>query len=128
MMSMPAPSVTPVAPTSAVPAGSGSAVQISILPGSGTYQPDNAADEFAPTESPADYSVNDLMVELGATVTWTNNDQAMPHTVTAVDGSFDSGQLSPGQTFSFTFDKPGEFEYYCTLHPWMRAKVEVMMH
>ena len=128
MMSMPAPSVTPVAPTSAVPAGSGSAVQVSILPGSGTYQPDNAADEFAPTESPADYSVNDLMVELGTTVTWTNNDQAMPHTVTAVDGSFDSGQLSAGQAFSFTFDKPGEFEYYCTLHPWMRAKVEVMMH
>ena len=127
-MSMPEPSGSPAAPASTAPAGSGSAIQVSILAGSGTYQPDNAADEFAPTESPADYSVNDLMVELGTTVTWTNNDASMPHTVTAVDGSFDSGQLAAGQSFSYTFDKPGEFEYFCTLHPWMRAKVEVMMH
>ena len=127
-MSMPASSVTPFAPASVAPAASGNAVQVSIVPGSGTYQADNAADEFAPTESPADYSVNDLMITLGTTVTWTNDDTAMPHTVTAVDGSFDSGQLAAGLTFSFTFDKPGEFEYFCTLHPWMRAKVEVMMH
>ena len=124
----PTVTATPLMSTPVVPVGSGGAVQVSILPGSGTYQPDNAADEFAQTESPADYSINDLMVELGTTVTWTNNDPSMPHTVTAVDGSFDSGQLSAGQTFSFTFDKPGEFEYFCTLHPWMRAKVEVMMH
>ncbi|HEY5520713.1 MAG TPA: plastocyanin/azurin family copper-binding protein [Candidatus Limnocylindrales bacterium] len=127
-MSMPAPSATPAPAASTAPAESGSAIQVSILPGSGTYQPDNAADEFAPTESPADYSVNDLMITLGTTVTWTNDDPAMPHTVTAVDGSFDSGQLAAGQSFSFTFDKPGQFDYYCTLHPWMRARVEVMMH
>jgi plastocyanin len=69
-----------------------------------------------------------LMVALGATVTWTNDDPGMPHSVTAVDGSFDSGILLTGQTFSYTFGAPGEFEYYCTLHPWMRAKVMVEMH
>ena len=44
---------------------------------------------------PADYCDNVLMVPLGATVTWTNDDPGMVHTVTAVDGSFDSGMLQP---------------------------------
>ena len=100
----------------------------SIVAGSATYQATGAADEFAATENPADYSVNVLMVALGTTVTWTNDDPGMPHTVTAVDGSFDSGVMQTGATFSYTFDKPGDFEYFCTLHPWMRAKVTVMMH
>jgi plastocyanin len=121
-MSMPAESPVPS------PIASGSGDTVSILPGSGTHQPSNAPDEFASTENPPDYSVNVLMIPLGTTVTWTNNDPAMPHTVTAVDSSLDSGQLAPGQSFSYTFDKPGDFEYFCTLHPWMRARVSVMMH
>jgi nitrite reductase (NO-forming) len=120
------PSAATASPT---PAGTASAeTTVSILAGSGDVQPLNAPDEFADIENPADYSVNVLMVALGATVTWTNDDPAIPHTVTDVGGSFDSGILQPGQSFSYTFDKPGDFEYFCTLHPWMRAKVEVMMH
>ena len=69
-----------------------------------------------------------VMVALGATVTWTNRDPGMVHTVTAVDGSFDSGFMNEGDTFSFTFNTPGEFEYFCGPHPWMRAKVQVEMH
>ena len=68
------------------------------------------------------------MVAVGTTVTWTNDDPGMLHTVTAVDGSFDSGMISEGGTFSYTFETPGDFEYFCTPHPWMRAKVTVMMH
>ena len=49
----------------------------------------------------------------------------MMHTVTAADGSFDSGFLNEGDTFSYTFDEPGEYEYFCSPHPWMRAKVIV---
>jgi nitrite reductase (NO-forming) len=114
---------------SPTPAGTASGnTTVSILAGSGDFQPLNAADEFAGVENPADYSQNVLMVVLGATVTWTNDDPAMPHTVTDVGGTFDSGILQFGQSFSYTFDKPGDFEYFCTLHPWMRAKVEVMMH
>jgi plastocyanin len=65
-----------------------------------------------------------LTVKAGTTVTWTNNDGA-PHTVTSTDGSstdakttsaFDSGNLGPGETFSFTFDKPGTFYYACAIH------------
>lgn len=56
-----------------------------------------------------------LDVDEGTTVTWTNNGEA-PHTVTASDGSFESGNLDPGQTFSYTFDEAGEFSYVCDYH------------
>ena len=85
----------------------------------------DSADEFAASEDPADYSVNELTVQVGTTVTWTNNDEGQMHTVTAADGSFDSGFLETGDTFSYTFEDAGEFEYLCTPHPWMRAKVIV---
>jgi nitrite reductase (NO-forming) len=126
------PTVTPVASATPVasvtPAPSGTGYQIEIVPGASTFQASDAADEFADTESPADYSTNVLMVPLGATVTWTNTDPGMIHTVTADDGSFDSGNLSTGQSFSYTFDQPGTFDYHCTPHPWMRGRIEVMMH
>lgn len=54
-------------------------------------------------------------VSEGTTVTWTNNGES-PHTVTASDGSFDSGNLDPGATFSHTFDQAGEFSYVCEYH------------
>ncbi len=98
---------------------------VSILPGSGTFQPDDAADEFADGESPGDYSINVLRIPVGTTVTWTNDDPDMLHTATDVEGSFDSGFLDPGDSFSYTFDAPGEYEYYCLPHPWMRAMIIV---
>jgi plastocyanin len=63
-------------------------------------------------------------VSAGTTVTWVNNDQ-VPHTVTANDGAFDSGTLQPGQSYSFTFDKPGTYAYHCNIHPYMTATVTV---
>jgi nitrite reductase (NO-forming) len=100
--------------------------EISIAAGSGNAQPMDAPDEFADDESPADYSVNQLMIALGTTVTWTNDDPGVMHTVTAADGSFDSGFLETGESFSYTFNTPGEFEYFCVPHPWMRARIVVM--
>jgi nitrite reductase (NO-forming) len=98
--------------------------QVSIVAGAWTAQPLNAADEFSDGEQPADYSVNILRIRVGTTVTWTNDDDQM-HTVTAVEGMFDSGFLMPGDTWSYTFQQAGEFEYFCLPHPWMRAKVIV---
>jgi plastocyanin len=63
-------------------------------------------------------------VSAGTTVTWENADAA-GHTVTASDGSFDSGRLEPGDTFEHTFDEPGEYAYFCSIHPSMTAKVVV---
>ena len=97
---------------------------VSILAGSGNFQDPDSPDEFAETEALADYSVNVLTIPVGTTVTWTNED-TMAHTVTAVDGSFDSEFIDPGASWSHTFDAPGEYEYYCLPHPWMRAKVIV---
>ena len=56
-----------------------------------------------------------MTVTAGSTVTWTNVGQ-MPHTVTADDGSFVSGNLKPDASFSFTFTKPGTYHYYCEYH------------
>jgi plastocyanin len=56
-----------------------------------------------------------LTIPVGTTVRFVNNDSAS-HTVTADDGSFDSGTLSNGQEFTFTFDKAGTYPYYCKFH------------
>jgi plastocyanin len=56
-----------------------------------------------------------LTVKVGTTVVWTSEDN-VPHTVTADDGSFDSGNLKKGDSFKFTFTKAGKFPYYCAFH------------
>jgi plastocyanin len=60
---------------------------------------------------------NNLAVKTGTTLTWANDDDGLAHTVTAVDGSFNSGRMGSGATFSHTFDTPGTYAYQCTLHP-----------
>ncbi len=122
----PQPSPTTAGPSPS--ASAGATEQISIVPGAGDFQATDAPDEFADVETPADYSVNVLMIPLGTTVTWTNDDPDIMHTVTAVDGSFDSGFFDSGASFSFTFNEPGDFEYFCLPHPWMKARISVMMH
>jgi nitrite reductase (NO-forming) len=112
-------------PTTEAPASTGVVHDVSILAGSMTFQETDSPDEFDESESPADFSVNVLEIEVGDTVRWTNDDPAAQHTATAADGSFDSGFLGTGDTFEFTFTEPGEYEYFCLPHPWMRAKVIV---
>jgi plastocyanin len=65
-----------------------------------------------------------LTVRPGTTVTWVNDDD-IPHTVVAKDLSFRSKALDTGDRFSFTFAKPGQFVYFCSLHPRMTATVVV---
>ncbi|SNQ61792.1 Putative blue (Type 1) copper domain protein (fragment) [Candidatus Methanoperedens nitroreducens] len=43
-----------------------------------------------------------------------------PHTVTSTSGIFDSGSIGNGQTFSYTFNTAGTFEYSCIVHPSMQ--------
>jgi plastocyanin len=71
----------------------------------------------------------ELEVEVGTTVEWVNEDPA-PHTVTSgtpgsPTGVFDSGALNQGDSFSFTFQQPGTYEYFCRLHPSMRGRILV---
>ena len=65
-----------------------------------------------------------LTVKANTTVTWTNND-SVAHTVTADDGSFDSKNIAPGGTFSYTFTKSGNVSYHCAIHTYMKATVTV---
>jgi plastocyanin len=101
------------------------AIGLVLAPQVATAQEDQAGAQVGIVE-PAfrpvqewNYDPGDLTVAVGTTVTWTNAG-AVAHTVTADDGvSFDSGDLGPENTFSFTPDTPGAFGYHCTYHPWM---------
>ena len=66
----------------------------------------------------------DVSVPVGTTVTWTNNDD-VPHVVASDDKLFKSKALDTDDHFSFTFNKPGTYVYYCSIHPKMTAKVVV---
>ena len=85
---------TPVTTTSATPA------PVSVAIRSSTFTPDI------------------VEISKGTTVTWTNDD-GVPHTVTSISGAFDSGNIDPGKTYSYTFNQAGPFEYSCTNHPSM---------
>lgn len=70
------------------------------------------------------------VVARGGQVTWSNDDSAV-HSVTSGappgggDGTFDSGLMSPGQTFSTTIADTGIIKYFCVVHPWMRGEIRV---
>jgi aldose sugar dehydrogenase len=78
------------------------------------------------------FSPNPLSVKFGDTITWTNEHRE-GHTVTSgsnkhtsVQGvEFDSGNIEPGQSFSHTFNRAGNFEYYCIYHPSMVGMIIV---
>jgi plastocyanin len=94
------------------------AVQVSIYAG--------ATD---PSKSPG-FTPDSITVVIGVnnTVTWTNND-SYPHTVTSNSApsgaSFDSGNLGPGASFTFTFTIPGTYRYSCSYHSWMTGTIVV---
>lgn len=66
-----------------------------------------------------------IVVDVGATVTWTNYD-SVGHTVTSNEGEeLASPPFGQSETFSHTFDEPGEYRYYCEPHPNMEGLVTV---
>ncbi|MCA9506668.1 MAG: cupredoxin domain-containing protein [Myxococcales bacterium] len=68
-----------------------------------------------------------VTVPAGTVVTWVNRDP-YAHTVTSRDDApvpFDSGELTQGATFEMRFDEPGVYDYFCAIHPTMRATVVV---
>jgi len=71
-----------------------------------------------------------VKIDVGDTVIWTNEDLAF-HTVTSgnptdgPDGNFDSGMFKIDEQFSQKFESSGNFDYFCTLHPWMEGTVVV---
>jgi plastocyanin len=70
------------------------------------------------------FSPNPVEVKIGETMTWVNDDSGR-HTVTSKDGVFNSELMEKGQSFSYTFDKAGEYPYFCSPHPGMVGTVVV---
>ena len=64
-----------------------------------------------------------ITVKVGQTVTWTNRGD-IPHTVVCA-GKFRSKTMDTDGAFSFTFTAPGEYKYFCSLHPHMTGAVKV---
>jgi plastocyanin len=90
-----------------------------------------AASLASPANGPVEVKIDnysfmpgDLTVSAGTTVTWVNHDD-VPHTVRNNDGTIKSKALDTDDKFSMTFDKPGTYEYFCSIHPKMTAKVLV---
>ena len=70
-----------------------------------------------------------IVIEKGKQVTWVNEDSAF-HSITSgfydtPTDLFDSGHLDPFESYSLTFDETGTYDYFCTLHPWMKGQVIV---
>ncbi len=97
--------------------------------------PAQAATQPAPATTPAPaqaevtikgfaFDPGELTVTVGTTVTWTN-DGSTTHTITADDGTWDSGRVSQGDTFSRVFDQPGTFTYHCAIHTSMTGTIIV---
>lgn len=72
----------------------------------------------------ARFSPAQLTVAAGTAVTWINDDDE-PHTVTAADRSWSSGNMAPGATYTRSFATGGTYSYVCLYHPWMQATVTV---
>ncbi|HEY1307624.1 MAG TPA: plastocyanin/azurin family copper-binding protein [Vicinamibacterales bacterium] len=70
------------------------------------------------------FTPGDVEVAVGTTVTWTNTD-TVSHTSTSNASGWDSGIISPGRQFSFTYQTAGTFPYHCAIHPGMVGTVTV---
>lgn len=70
-----------------------------------------------------------ITIKKGEQVTWLNEDVAFHSVTSGFYGEptelFDSGHMDPQEKFSVTFSDEGTFDYFCTLHPWMRGQVLV---
>ena len=86
-----------------------------------------AADDKQPVEVKIDnfvFAPNTVTVPVGTTLNWTNRDD-IPHNVVAVAGAFRSPALDTEDKFSFTFNTAGTFDYFCSLHSFMKGRVIV---
>jgi plastocyanin len=70
------------------------------------------------------FTPRNLTIHVGSKVTWTNKDEE-PHKLAEVNDTFTSQPLDSDGDFTYQFDTPGTYEYFCTLHPRMTGKIIV---
>lgn len=101
--------------------GSAAAVLLIAAPGPAPAQPETGPRIEIKTHG---FGTPEVTVRAGTTVTWINHDDDA-HTVTSTTNAFRSPGLDTDDTYSYTFTRPGTYEYFCTLHPLMTGKVIV---
>ena len=70
------------------------------------------------------YTPGVITMKVGTEVAWINHDD-IPHTVDSTQGKFKSAALDTDNKFQFRFTEPGEYPFYCRMHPKMTGKVVV---
>lgn len=121
---------TPAAPPTAAPTAPPPPQPTAAPTAPPSPQPTAAPKAAAPAVAPVRiidyyYDPQQITVPAGARVVWTNLD-ADVHSVTSESpGMFDSDELAPNGAFAFTFNQPGEYDYYCVPHDYMKGKVIV---
>ena len=85
---------------------------------------EDAAAKYAVKIDNYSFTPQTITVPAGTTVTWTNSDD-VPHTVAATDLAFHSKAMDTDEQYSHTFDAPGTYKYFCTVHPRMQGTVVV---
>lgn len=115
----PAPDTTAAAPDTTTADTTTTAPETTAAP-----QTTEGDSEFAGAITMSNISFSGVTtVQAGDTVELVNNDQ-VPHTFTAEDESFDVS-ISGGATATYTFEEPGEYSYFCTIHPSMSGTITV---
>jgi plastocyanin len=95
------------------------------LPAAPQSEPNSGTAEKTVTIDNFNFAPTTLTVPAGTKVTWVNRDDA-PHKVVSVGKTFAASPvLDTGERYSFSFAKPGTYEYFCSLHPKMVGKVVV---
>jgi len=90
----------------------------------GSPAPVNAAD-VAVTINNFAFTPGTITVPVGTRIVWTNQ-HSFTHTTTSDTSVWNSGPLTTGQSFSFTFTQPGTFAYHCSIHPSMHGTIIVL--
>jgi plastocyanin len=110
-------------------AASALVVAIALTAAGGSASADSASP--SPSASPVLVTISDfsfkpatITILAGTTVQW-RNDDSLSHTATSSSGAFDSQNLDHGGVYTFTFAKPGTYQYVCSYHPQMIGTVIV---
>jgi plastocyanin len=119
-----APGPSPVAFASPAPSEAASGIPLPSPFPEGSPTPSGIADAPEVTMRGSVFHPVTIEVTAGETVEWFNDDVTV-HTVTALDGSFNSGVMVVGVSFSVTFATPGTVDYICAIHPEMQGTVTV---
>ena len=107
----PTPAAGPMPMPSSAPTKGGAVVH--LVAGAGVY---NAEHTYEPKV---------VTIKRGQSVTWVNDDPGMVHNLGDDKGSFASAYMRPEQSWSYTFTKPGTYNYHCFPHPWMKGTIVV---